>query len=316
MNKRAVIIIAIIIVVALMIGIVAPNMSGKKTETTTENTNGKDSETLSTEEVDSHVQGASDLLTDENTSDSDKKEDQGEETSNSSSSTGSGSSKGASGSKGSKSGSDKKSSEKESSDKKSSGKETTNIPTISFPYTIEGTDLVVEKISSYKGYFIEDGSDKKVSNVAAIVLKNEGDNLEFAGIGISQGERSLGFSASQIPAGATVIVLEQNGASYSSDPYYTATATTKSADKFEMSEKLVSVKDNGKNAITVTNISDKKLSEVKVFFKSYLPDKDAYVGGITYTMTLTDLEPGTSTDVSSKHYESKYSVVLEVQAKK
>ena len=53
---------------------------------------------------------------------------------------------------------------------------------------------------------------KKVSDIAAIILKNNGDDLEFAGIGISQGNRSLGFSASQIPAGATVVIQEQKKA--------------------------------------------------------------------------------------------------------
>ena len=113
-----------------------------------------------------------------------------------------------------------------------------------------------------------------------------------------------------------MIVQEQNGAEYSSsDPYYSATATTRSAKKFEMSEKLVSVKDNGDNGLTVSNISDKTLSEVKIFFKNYLKDEDAYVGGITYTITMNDLKSGESMDVSASHYDSKYSKVLEVRAK-
>ena len=81
-----------------------------------------------------------------------------------------------------------------------------------------------------------------------------------------------------------------------------------------MSEKLVSVKDNGNNGITVSNLSGKKLSNVKVFFKNYLPEEKVYVGGITYTITLKDLEPGTSMNVSASHYDSRYSKVVEVKA--
>ena len=147
-------------------------------------------------------------------------------------------------------------------------------------------------------------------------MKNNGGDLTFAGIGISQGSRSLAFSASQIPAGATVVILEQNGSSFSSsDPYYSATATTTPVDSFEMSEDLVSVEDNGNNGLTVTNISDQTLSEVKILFKNYLKDDDAYVGGITYTITLNDMEAGASTDVSASHYDSEYSKVVGVQAK-
>ena len=102
---------------------------------------------------------------------------------------------------------------------------TPTIPTISFPYAISGTDLVVEQVGAYDGYFIEDGSDAEVSGIVAIVLKNNGSSLEFVGIGISQGTRSLAFTGSLIPAGATVILQEQNRAVYSLDPYYSATAT-------------------------------------------------------------------------------------------
>lgn len=190
---------------------------------------------------------------------------------------------------------------------------TAKIPTIAFPYAIEGTGIVVEQIGSYDGYFIEDGSDREVSGIAAIILKNNGGDLRFVGIGISQGERSLAFSGSMIPAGSTVVLQEQNGAAYSSsDPYYSATATTELTDSFGMSEDLVTVKDNTKDGLTVTNISGKTLPVVKIYYKNYLPEENAYVGGITYCITLNDIEPETSTDVSASHYDSKYGMVMEV----
>ncbi len=144
------------------------------------------------------------------------------------------------------------------------------------------------------------------------MLKNNGGNLKFAGIGISQGTRSLAFTGSLIPAGSTIILQEQNGAVYSMDPYYSATATIDFADSFEMSQDLVSVKDNGKDGLVVTNISDKTLPYVKIFFKNYLLDENIYVGGISYNITLDDLEPETSTEVSASHYSSEYSVILQV----
>ena len=81
-----------------------------------------------------------------------------------------------------------------------------------------------------------------------------------------------------------------------------------------MSEDLVSVEDNGDNSITVTNLTDKTLSDIKVHFKNYLPEDDVYVGGITYTITLKDLEAGASMGVSASHYDSTYSKLVEVRA--
>ena len=51
-----------------------------------------------------------------------------------------------------------------------------------FPYQIPNTSLVIQKVRSYDGVFIEDGSDKTVSGISAIVVENVGDEyIEYAG---------------------------------------------------------------------------------------------------------------------------------------
>ena len=187
------------------------------------------------------------------------------------------------------------------------------IPTISFPYAIPGTDLVVRQVSPYNGNFIEDGSDAEVSGIAAIVLTNQGGDLDFAGIGISQGERSLAFSASQIPAGATVIIQEQNKAAYAEDFYYSCTATvTASAGLKPEVEGLVIEKHND-GTFDVANVGEETVPEIRVFFKNYLPGEDVYVGGITYSVTLNEVEPQTAVTVTSNHFDAEYSRIVDVK---
>ncbi|MEE1327426.1 MAG: hypothetical protein UHS47_02670, partial [Oscillospiraceae bacterium] len=54
---------------------------------------------------------------------------------------------------------------------------------LSFPYAIPGSDLVIEQVNSYDGLFFEDGSDREVSNVTAIVLANKGNScMEYVNI--------------------------------------------------------------------------------------------------------------------------------------
>ena len=187
------------------------------------------------------------------------------------------------------------------------------IPTISFPYSISDTGLVVEQISPYSGYYLEDASDDEISNVAAIVLTNNGGDLDFVGIGIAQGDRSLAFSASQVPAGATVIIQEQSRAAYEDGNYYSCTATTTESDGFQASTDTIRVEDNGDNSFLVANIGEETVPEVRVFFKNYLPEEDVYVGGITYNVTVTDLEPGMATIVTPGHYDSNYSIIMDIQ---
>ena len=325
MKKNTLIIVAILVVIVLFAGLIIPLVTKEKAGDHTSS----ESNATSVADTNTSEQEQTEQLAVKETSAAetkDQKEKESESAKEGSSSEAGGSSEGSSGGSGNPGGSGGSTGESETETKESqpesgsqasegsSGEGASSIPTISFPYAIPGTDLVVEQIRSYDGIFIEDASDSETSGIAALVLTNNGDNLEFAGIGISQGTRSLGFSASQIPAGATVIIQEQNKASFSSDPYYSATATTTPVEEFEMSEELVSVKDNGDNSLDVTNLTDKTLSEVKLSFKNYLPEEDVYVGGITYNITLKDLEPNTAMTVSANHYDSKYSKVLEVHA--
>ncbi len=196
---------------------------------------------------------------------------------------------------------------------KSEKSEEPPIPTISFPYAVSGTDLVVQQVSPYSGYYIEDASDQEVSNVAAIVLTNNGGDLDFAGIGISQGDRSLAFSASQIPAGATVIIQEQTKAAYAEDYYYSCTATVTESSGFDLKTGTLMIEKHNDGTFDVANVSEETIPEIKVYFKNYLPDEDVYVGGITYSVTLTDVEPQTAVTVTSSHFDADYSRIIDVK---
>ena len=186
------------------------------------------------------------------------------------------------------------------------------VESLSFPYTIPGTGLTIEQVSPYSGYFLEDGSGDAVSNVMTIVLKNSGGDLSFAGIGITHNDRNLAFIGSNIPAGSTVIIQEQNRAPYYDGYYYSATANTTDSAGFSRSSEAISITDNGDNTFTVTNNSGESISSAVISYKSYLPEDDVYVGGITYTVKLDGLDPDTSIVVNSSHYVSGYSVIMDI----
>lgn len=190
------------------------------------------------------------------------------------------------------------------------------VQTITFPYAISGTDLVVQQISPYSGYYLEDGSDRSVDNIAAIVVTNNGEAMDFVGIGISQGLTSYAFSGSQIPAHSTVIIQEQTGAELVSGDFNSCTATVTESSGTQTSSDIVQIVDNGNNTFTVANTSEETIPEVTVYFKNYLPDEDVYVGGITYHITLEDIEPGTGVEVNSGHYASGYSVIVDMDVTK
>lgn len=186
--------------------------------------------------------------------------------------------------------------------------------TISLPYSIPGTSLVLENVASYDGIYLEDGSDVSVSGVAAAILKNEGSTpLEYVDVTLQGNNSTLEFIGSDIQAGATIVIQEANKASYQSDTWTNCTAETAEIAELEMSEDSVSVKENEDGSLTVTNLTAEAIPCVRVFYKFYMSDENAWVGGITYTAKLTGLGAGASQTVTPSHYAVGSSQVVMVR---
>lgn len=188
------------------------------------------------------------------------------------------------------------------------------VKTLSFPYQIPGTSLVIQKLDSYDGPFLEDGSDRDVSGVCALVVKNSGSKaVEYAKITLTQGERTLTFVISGLRAGASTVVQEQAAAAYSKDSYHECTAEVAELSSFEMSSSMVQVTENEDGTLNVTNLTQETIPCVRVFYKFCMTPGFIYVGGITYTAKLTELAPGQTQQVTASHYASGYSEVIMVR---
>ena len=185
---------------------------------------------------------------------------------------------------------------------------------ISLPYEIPDTGLIVAKVAAYDGIFLEDGSNEEITGVAAMVLTNTADTaVEFAGITLTAGTETWEFRASAIPAGATVVVQEANRTHFRETAYGDCKADVATLPELEMSSDQVEVTENGGNSLTVTNLTGASIPVVRVFYKYYLEDMDAYVGGIAYTAKVENLEAGASVQITPTHYASGSSRVVMVR---
>lgn len=189
-------------------------------------------------------------------------------------------------------------------------KESDTEDSVQFPYSINDTKLSVEKITSYDGIFIEDGSDQEVSGIAALVLKNgEEKDVEYTEITVKQVEDTLTFRVSAIPAGATVVILEADSKKWTDKAVTQIYASVSDGSDFNMSEEQIKIEDNGDDSITITNITNKDIPCIRIFYKYKLKDS-IYVGGITYTAKITELKAGAKQNVRPSHYVSGASEVL------
>ena len=187
--------------------------------------------------------------------------------------------------------------------------------TIELPYTVPGTNLIVQTVSSYDGIFLEDGSDTEVYGITAIVLKNNGAKpVEYTKITMNRTDGAvLEFEATDIPSGAVAVVQEMNKAKYQQYGFTGGSADIAEVEKLEMSESMIKVEETESGALKITNLCDWEIPCVRVFYKLYMADENTYIGGITYVAKLTGLEAQGSQTIMPSHYTGGYSRVVMVR---
>ena len=195
--------------------------------------------------------------------------------------------------------------------KKDSNKSSnSNIKT---PYNVSATGMQISKIKSYSGKFVENGSDKEVSNILALEVKNTSKkDLQYGQIKLKiNNKKTATFDLTNLPAGKTVTVIESTGSiSYNSgDSYKYEEATYASVDKLPMSNKKVKVSTKG-SEITVENISNKDLGTVYVYYKN--TKDNSYLGGITYRAKFENVEKGKSYTGNTSHFSEGSSEIVMV----
>ena len=144
--------------------------------------------------------------------------------------------------------------------------------------------LQITDIGSYTGIFMEDGSDEVVSRVLMIVLTNQGvSDLQYAEIVMAGADREAVFTVSTLPAGESVVLLEQTRMPYvDADKFTSAIARnvtffTEPLSLLEDQLKVQAVQ----GAINVTNISGADITgDIVIYYKN--SSADMFYGGITY----------------------------------
>lgn len=175
-----------------------------------------------------------------------------------------------------------------------------------------GTGMCITHVGKYTGLYMEDGSDEIVSGVMMIAVTNEGENdIQYAEISLPVGDRTAYFTLSTLPAGATVILLEQNRLAYEPGIYNTAIAE----NVVVFSEPLDLCEDRLKiqildGAINVSNISGGDIPEdIVIYYKNSA--EDVYYGGITYRIRLEGgLKAGEIKQIMASHFFESGSSIM------
>ena len=170
-------------------------------------------------------------------------------------------------------------------------------------------ELVSVQFSRYSGTFVEDGQNREVTNVLAMLVANTGTKfLDYAKISYNTGKGTAVFEVQGLPPGKMAWVLESNcmvledGMSFQLLECQSAFREDAVTNPPELE-----VSEDG-NLLTLTNTSDKTLHNVTVYFKNFHTDGH-YLGGIAYMLTFGTLEPGQTAHKLAPHYGDNSQIV-------
>lgn len=184
---------------------------------------------------------------------------------------------------------------------------------IQFPYTISGTDLVLERIACYDGPFLEDGTDGEVVQVTAAVIHNAGEKgILFARLVLSGQNKKLVFEAETIPPGQSVLVLEQNKSKYKRQSYDLCYAQRVLVEEMWWMPQPPQLEAVGMGSLRVTNTTAHCMKNVWLYYKTYQADPGIFIGGITYKVGIRRLEPGQTLLINPPHYVNGYSRIARI----
>lgn len=179
-------------------------------------------------------------------------------------------------------------------------------------YPIIGTPLTVEQISAYDGPFYEDRTGREVFDTMAVLVKNRGDQMIYHAWFVL--ETDIGryhFEATMIPPFSSVLIPEKN------------------AQKFKMAEIVschgwgvngqamdalpIEINHINKMTLNIENLSASSVTDLKIFYRTYLFDQDIYVGGNAYCANIEKIPAFDHTTVVLPNYCATYSMVVYIQ---
>lgn len=148
---------------------------------------------------------------------------------------------------------------------------------------LSDSNLIIEKVGSYTGNYLEDGSDEPIEKVAAIIISNTSDKMLQVGditFKVSDKENAT-FRVTNLLPHTSALVLESNKRKYSDkDDYSYGNVVNAYLDAPDLLEdKFEVIKENGN--LKLKNKTDKTYKKVYVYYK-YVQSGGAFMGGITY----------------------------------
>ena len=186
----------------------------------------------------------------------------------------------------------------------------------SIPAMDLGHGVYVEQVKNYTGTYMEDGSDEIVSNVMMILVTNTGDSdVQLMNIELNYPGETCYFKLTNLPAGASAVLLEQNRAPMPEGNPVSAVAVNTALFQTAMNADFSVYEISGASgALNVKNISGQDISgNIYVYYK--YKTQDLFYGGITFRVEIKDgLKSGEIRQIMTSHYNPDTCEIVMIEA--
>lgn len=171
-----------------------------------------------------------------------------------------------------------------------------------FSHIVGGVE--VSDMFSYSGSFVEDGSGRQVSGIAAVRVRNNSSRAyQLLSLGFATDGGDIVFDVTALLPGAEMTVLSKEAIPYNADLLISNVTAIKSlefTDTPSLHSDIFELSASG-GVLGVKNISGKQVGNVYVYYKS--TDSNGLFGGITYRIKLGDMPSGKLAKTAPPHFD-------------
>lgn len=177
-----------------------------------------------------------------------------------------------------------------------------------------GEGLFITQVGSYSGVYMEDGADEMVSDVLMILVENDSDmDFQLADIELIWNGESFTFRLTNLPAGASVVLLEQ-GRKSCPDGFPEEAKLFNSVTFSEaMSVMPESVEVTGlEHMLNVRNISGTDITgDIYIYYK--YASEELFYGGITFRVRIQGgLKDGELRQIPAGHFTPDSCKIIQI----
>lgn len=174
---------------------------------------------------------------------------------------------------------------------------------------LENEKLTAENVSPYEGLYLEYGDKETVSGLCAMKFTNTGDQtIQTAQLVFSDGTQELTFWFEMLPAGQSVIVVEQNQLTLAAEELNYVDGTVTYLEAGLENADCVKVSDNKNGTVQVENVTDEMLPLIRVFYR-YTDENGNMIGGPCDSIMVDGIEAGSSVAAESGKWDESCVVV-------